>query len=172
MRYGQTASSEQMTLVAEEHTTQKKRASIPIYRVTLVKEGKMPTYESRIRSSATAHTVLQEFMDGADREMFVVMLLDRKNGVIGLNTVSIGSLTGSLVHPRECFKPVLLSNACSVILSHNHPSGDPLPSQEDRAITARLVQAGKLLGIDVLDHIIVGDGKYFSFADEGLLERC
>lgn len=172
MKYGLTATSEQMTLGVEEHTAQKKQTSVPIYRVVLVKEGKMPTYESRIRSSANAHTVLQEYMDGADREMFVVMLLDRKNAVLGLNLVSVGSLTGSLVHPREVYKPAILNNACSVILSHNHPSGDPLPSQEDRALTARLVQAGKLLGIEVLDHIIVGDGsgKYFSFMDERLLQ--
>jgi len=171
MQYGQTVTNEQMPLLDTETTPQRKRGSIPIYRVTLVREGKMPTYESRIRSSATAHTVLQEYMDGADREHFVVMLLDRKNAVLGLNTVSIGSLTASVVHPREVFKPAILSNACSVILSHNHPSGDPLPSQEDRALTARLVQGGKLLGISVLDHIIVRDGRYFSFADEGLLER-
>src|SRR5215510_9626947 len=69
-------------------------------------------------------------------------------------------------------KPAILSNASSVILSHNHPSGDPHPSQEDRALTVRLVQAGKLLGVEVLDHIIVGDGLYYSFADEGLLDRC
>ncbi len=173
MGYAQ-ETSEQTTLFSAEKTTKLKQASVPIYRVTLVREGKIPTYESRIRSSATAHTVLQEYLDGADREHFVVMLLDRKNAVLGLNTVSIGSLTASVVHPREVFKPALLSTACSVILSHNHPSGDPLPSQEDRVLTARLVQAGKLLGISVLDHIIVGDGsqKYFSFADEGLLERC
>src|SRR5215471_3715346 len=69
------------------------------------------------------------------------------------------------------FKPAILSNASSVILSHNHPSGDPHPSQEDRALTVRLRQAGKLLGVEVLDHIIVGDGRYYSFADEGLLDR-
>src|SRR5262245_43322686 len=171
MGYGiQTAVNEQTTLFAVEKTTKPKQTRIPIYRVTLVREGKMPTYESRIRSSANAHTVLQEYMDGADREMFVVILLDRKNGVVGLNTISIGSLTASVVHPREVFKPAILSNACSVILSHNHPSGDPLPSQEDRALTARLVEGGKLLGISILDHIIVGKGKYFSFADEGLLQ--
>src|SRR5689334_11065294 len=110
MEYGiQTAANEQTTLFVTEQTTRK--VNVPIYRVVLVKEGKLPTYESRIRSSATAHTVLQEYMDGADREMFVVMLLDRKNGVIGLNTVSVGSLSASVVHPRECFKPAILSNA-------------------------------------------------------------
>ena len=137
----------------------------------MVKEGKLPTYESRIRSSANAYAVLREYLADTDREVFCVLCLDRKNGVIGLNTVSIGSLTASVVHPREVFKPAILINSSSVLLSHNHPSGCPLPSQEDRALTVRLVQAGKLLGIDVLDHIIVGEGKYFSFADEGLLDR-
>jgi DNA repair protein RadC len=148
-----------------------KQARIPIYRVVLVKEGKLPTYESRIRSSANAYNVLREYLADTDREVFAVLYLDRKNGVIGLNTVSIGSLTASVVHPREVFKPAILSNASSVILTHNHPSRDPLPSQEDRALTVRLFQAGKLLGIDVLDHIIIGEEKYFSFADEGLLDR-
>jgi DNA repair protein RadC len=172
MKYGQTTISEQTTLFSSvEPTTKPKRSSIAVYRVVLVKEGKLPTYESRIRSSANAFTVLQEFMEGSDRERFVVMCLDRKNGVIGFNVVSVGSLTASVVHPREVFKPAILSNASSVILSHNHPSGDPLSSPEDRALTVQLAQAGKLLGIDVLDHIIVGDGKFYSFADEGLLQR-
>ncbi len=169
MRYEQTASSEQTTLVAEEHTTQRKRG-IPIYRVTLVREGKMPTYESRIRSSASAHTVLQEYLADTDREHFVILMLDQKNQVIGINTVSIGSLSASVVHPREVFKPAILSNCASLILGHNHPSGDAQPSREDRAITQRLVESGKLLGIAILDHVIVGNERYFSFADEGLLQ--
>jgi len=76
-----------------------------------------------------------------------------------------------LVHPRECFKPAILSNAAALICAHNHPSGAPQPSQEDRALTKRLVDAGKLLGIALLDHVILGDGttSYFSFADEGVL---
>jgi len=160
----------QMTLLAEEKTTKTKQASIPIYRVTLVREGKMPTYESRIRSSASAHTVLQDYLADTDREHFVILMLDQKNQVIGINTVSIGSLTASVVHPREVYKPLILSNAAAVILGHNHPSGDPQPSKEDRAITTRLKEAGTLLGVNVLDHIIVGgDGRYFSFADENML---
>jgi DNA repair protein RadC len=144
--------------------------SLPIYRVVLVKEGKLPTYESRIRSSASAYTVLQDDLDGVDREHFVVMLLGQKNQVIGLHTVSIGSLTASIVHPRECFTPAILCNAASIICGHNHPSGDCQPSREDRALTQRLVEAGKLLGISVLDHILIGgEGRYFSFADENLL---
>ena len=171
MKYGQTASNEQMTLLGEVHTTKPKQTRIPIYRVTLVREGKMPTYESRIRSSANAYSVLQEFLADTDREHFVILMLDQKNGVIGIHTVSVGSLTASIVHPRETFKAAILANAAGLICGHQHISGDPLPSQEDRAITQRLHQAGKLLGVEVLDHIIVGDGRYFSFADEGLLDR-
>jgi len=115
----------QMTLLAEEKITKTKQASIPIYRVTLVREGKIPTYESRIRSSANAHTVLQEYLADTDREHFVILMLDQKNQVIGLNTVSIGSLTASVVHPREVYKPAILSNCAALILGHNHPSGAP-----------------------------------------------
>jgi DNA repair protein RadC len=160
----------QMTLLAEEKITKTKQVSIPIYRVTLVREGKIPTYESRIRSSANAYSVLQEFLADTDREHFVILMLDQKNQVIGINTVSIGSLTASVVHPREVYKPLILSNAAAVILGHNHPSGDPQPSKEDRAITQRLKEAGTLLGINVLDHLVIGaEGRYFSFADENLL---
>jgi DNA repair protein RadC len=160
----------QMTLLAEEKTTKTKQGSIPIYRVTLVREGKMPTYESRIRSSANAYSVLQEYLDGVDREHFVVMLLDQKNCAIGLHTVSIGSLTASIVAPREVFKVEILANCANILLAHNHPSGDCQPSREDRAITQRLKEAGALLGINVLDHLVIGaDGRYFSFADENML---
>jgi DNA repair protein RadC len=170
MGYGQTATGEQTALFVEEHTTLRKRSSIPVFKVTLVREGKMPTYESRIRSSANAHTVLQEYLDGVDREHFVVMLLDQKNQAIGLHTVSIGSLTASIVAPREVFKVAILANCANILIAHNHPSGDPQPSKEDRAITQRLKEAGALLGISVLDHIVVGaDGRYFSFTDENLL---
>src|SRR5213592_1605570 len=130
MGYAQ-ATATQMTLLLEEKMTKTKQVRIPIYRVTLVREGKMPTYESRIRSSANAYTVFQEYLDGVDREHFVVMLLDQKNQAIGLHTVSIGSLTASIVAPREVFKVAILANCANILLSHNHPSGDPQPSKED-----------------------------------------
>ena len=105
-----------------------------------------------------------------DREHFVIILLNQKNHVIGVSTISIGSLTASIVHPREVYKSAILSNAASIICGHNHPSTDCQPSREDRSITTRLVEAGKLLGISVLDHVIIGgEGKYFSFVDENLL---
>ncbi|MDF0668780.1 MAG: JAB domain-containing protein [Nitrospira sp.] len=104
---------------------------------------------------------------GLDREQFLVCCLDAKHGIIGVNIVSIGSLTVSIVHVREVFKPAILLNACAIIAAHNHPSGDPTPSQEDRALTTRLREAGDLLGIRLLDHLILGDDRHYSFADQG-----
>ena len=116
----------------------------------------------RVRDAAQVYEAFREEFSQLDREMFVALLLDGKNGVIGFNVVSVGSLTAALVHPREVFKPVILANAAAVILLHNHPSGSAEPSAEDRALTERLEQAGELLGIRVLDHIILGDGHYRS----------
>jgi len=104
-----------------------------------------------------------------DREAFVVLLLDQKNRVTGVHVVSIGSLAASLVHPREVFKTAILANAAAVLVVHNHPSGDPTPSREDREITERLVQCGQTLGIPVLDHVVIAADGYRSFADAGLL---
>ncbi len=141
---------------------------IPIYRVTLVRERTVEHYGT-LRSSTDVCQFLREYLAGVDREHFVELMLDKKNRVIGLNTVSVGSLDSSIVHPREVFKPAILSNAAALIFGHNHPSGDPAPSPEDRVLTKRLVEGGKLLGIQVLDHIIVGDGRYYSFADDSAL---
>ncbi len=161
--------NEQLLLFPDETIT-KTPTSIPVYRVNLVREGQLSCCERHLRSSAAASAVLRDYLADTDREHFVIVMLDQKNKVIGINTVSVGSLTASVVHPREVYKPLILSNAASVILGHNHPSGDPLPSKEDRAITTKLVDAGRLLGIAVLDHIVVGEeGQYFSFANEGLL---
>src|SRR5262249_7224189 len=139
MKYGQTASSEQTTLFAVEQTAKPKQASVPIYRVTLVRESRLHCYHKQIRSSADASTLLHAYLADVDREHFVVLMLDQKNKVIGIHTVSIGSLSASVVHPREVFKPAILSNAANILLAHNHPSGQPQPSQEDRVLTVRLV---------------------------------
>jgi len=146
-------------------------AYLPIYRVQLVHESALAAPRTQIRASADAAALLGQFLGTVDREHFVVIMMDRKNRLIGIHTVSIGSLTASVVHPREVFKPAILSNAAALICGHNHPSGDPQPSSEDRALTERLVEAGKLLGIEILDHVIVGDGTtaYYSFADQGAL---
>jgi DNA repair protein RadC len=170
MGYGQTATNEQTTLFAAEKATKPKQASIPVYKIMLVKEGRIPCYNQQIRSSADASTLLHTYLADVEREHFVLIFLSQRNRIIGVNTVSVGSLTASIVHPREVFKGAILSNAASIICGHNHPSGDCQPSQEDRSITTRLVEAGKLLGISVLDHVIIGgEERYFSFADENLL---
>ena len=113
----------------------------------------------------------QPRLRGAKKEEFRCVLLDTKNRIIREETVSTGSLTASLVHPRETFKAAVRESAAAVIFVHNHPSGDTKPSQEDILLTKRLVQAGDLLGIRVLDHVIVGDGDHFSFRDNGLITR-
>ena len=140
---------------------------IPRYRVTLVAEGGHTAPYGGLRDSAAAAAALRPCFDGLDREQFLVCCLDAKNISIGVNIVSIGSLNLSIVHPREVFKPAILLNACAIIAVHNHPSGDPTPSAEDRTLTTRLREAGDLLGIRLLDHLILGDDRIYSFADQG-----
>ena len=99
------------------------------------------------------------------REVFIAVLLNARNEVIREITVAVGCLTGSLVHPREVFQPAVRDSAAAVILVHNHPSGDPTPSPEDVQLTERLVEAGRILGIRVLDHVVVALGGYASLMD-------
>ncbi len=121
-----------------------------------------------ISSPADVDRLLRGRIANLDRENFVVVLLNTKNEVIETFTVSIGTLSASLVHPREVFKPAVRASAASVVLAHNHPSGKVEPSQEDREVTRRLGEAAEILGIDVLDHVIVGDG-YYSMKEHGML---
>ena len=109
------------------------------------------------------------FLMEETKEVFITLHLDGKNRIICVDLVSVGSLNQSIVHPREVFKTALLSNAAAVLLIHQHPTGDPTPSSEDIAITRRLKEAGELLGLKVLDHIIVGESEYLSFVERGLL---
>jgi DNA repair protein RadC len=123
----------------------------------------------RIGSSADLFKHYYPLLRDLRREVFKIVLLDAKHTVIRDATVSEGSLTLSIVHPREVFSLAIREAAAAVIFLHNHPSGDPQPSTEDRELTRRLVAAGELLGIQVLDHVIIGDGLYISFADQGWL---
>ena len=143
------------------------RPFIPRYTLRLVPSRRPATPLLIIRDSSTAATVLRPFFAALDREQFLVACLDAKHAIIGVNVVSIGSLTLSIVHPREVFKAAILLNTAAIICAHNHPSGDPEPSSEDRVLTVRLRQAGELLGITVLDHIVLGDDRTFSFAEQG-----
>ena len=141
--------------------------ALPRYRITLVRENRAVPPSSPLTTSATASALLRPLFAGLDREHFLVCGLDAKHGIIGVNVVSIGSLNLAIVHPREVFKPLILMNACAWIGAHNHPSGDVAPSQEDRVLTSRLRQGADLLGITLLDHLILTDEHYYSFADQG-----
>ncbi len=102
-------------------------------------------------------------------EHFIIVLLNAKNKVMLVEQISEGSLNSSVVHPREVFSPAVLCHAAAILVGHNHPSGDPTPSREDRSLTDVLVQTGKIMGIPLLDHIVIGDGTYFSFKEHGYL---
>jgi DNA repair protein RadC len=108
-------------------------------------------------------------MEDLSREVFRVALLDAQNGLLRDVIVSEGTLSASLVHPREVFKPAILESAASVILLHNHPSGDPTPSREDVRLTRQLVECARLLDLNVHDHVIVGRGRYTSLAQRGII---
>ncbi len=117
-------------------------------------------------ASAAALTALLQDEPG---EVFAILCLSTKHRVIAYHEVSRGTLDATLVHPREVFKAALLANAAAIILTHNHPSGDPTPSADDHQLTRRLVDAGNLIGIEVLDHVIIGDGRHFSFREAARL---
>jgi len=121
-----------------------------------------------ISSPADVDGLLRGRIANLDREHFVVVLLNTKNEVIEAPTISVGTLSSSLVHPREVFKPAIRASAASVVLAHNHPSGRVEPSREDREVTGRVAEAGGIIGIEVLDHVIVGEG-YFSMKEHGML---
>jgi len=125
---------------------------------------------AEIRSPTDAARVLMEEMRFFNREYFRAVLLNTKNRVISIEDISVGSLSVSIVHPREVFRPAVRKSAASIILVHNHPSGDPTPSKEDCKVTDKIVQAGEMIGIKVLDHIILGEGSYYSFKEHGRLD--
>lgn len=124
-----------------------------------------------VQNPTDAAEIAQLYIGDADREHLIVLLLDVKHNVTGLHTVSIGHLSAALIHPREVFKAAILGNAAAIIVAHNHPSGNLSPSEADKATTERLVKAGELLDIPVLDHIVVGaaTADRFSFRENGLM---
>jgi len=124
----------------------------------------------RFTSSSDIFAHYHEKLRDRKKEVFLSLLLDSKNRLLKEIQVSEGSLNASIVHPREVFAPIIRESAAAVLFVHNHPSGDPTPSREDIALTERLTEAGKLMGVKVLDHIIIGSGSYVSFCDRGLLD--
>lgn len=122
-----------------------------------------------IKQPEDAARLLVPDMRYLDREQFRVLLLSSKNFVLAMETVSIGSLSSTIVHPREVFRSAIRRSAASMIVAHNHPSGDPTPSQEDITITKRLMESGRIIGIEVFDHLVVGDNRWVSMKQVGLM---
>jgi DNA repair protein RadC len=143
----------------------------PGFTVSLVREETLRLAERPAMSApAAAAKVLSAYVGDRDRECFVAAFLTIRQRLLGLHCVSVGCGTASLVHPREVFKPAILIGAAALVVAHNHPSGDPEPSAEDVALTRRLVAAGALIGIDVLDHIVLGEhGRYVSLKERGVI---
>ncbi|AWH78802.1 JAB domain-containing protein [Clostridioides difficile] len=139
---------------------------VDIVSLKLVKESSV-LYETRkISNPYDAYRLVKNFLVDSDREKFVVVCLDTKNQPVSIEIVSIGTVNSAMVHPREVFKVAVLSNASKIICFHNHPSGNTNFSKEDEVITKRLQKCGEILGIELVDHIVVGDDdKYFSFKE-------
>ncbi|UNC90918.1 RadC family protein [Candidatus Contubernalis alkaliaceticus] len=125
--------------------------------------------DKNVSSPKDVADYLMEEMRYYQKEYFKVILLNTKNQIISTELISIGSLNSSIVHPREIFSVAIKKVSASVILVHNHPSGDPTPSREDIEVTKRIIQAGDIIGITVLDHMIIGEGRYYSFREGGLI---
>ncbi|MEK3788896.1 RadC family protein [Paenibacillus sp. FSL K6-1230] len=127
------------------------------------------TLSPAIRSPRDVSDLLSEQLRYLQKEHFVCLFLNTKNVVIAQETLSIGSLNAAVVHPREVFRAAIKCSSASIICAHNHPSGDPTPSKEDVQLTQRLIEAGSIVGIDVLDHVVIGDGQYVSLKERGLI---
>ena len=143
---------------------------VNIVRIQMVRESSLLYPQRRIRMAEDAVGLFLKFLQETDREQFFLLCLNTKNEPTAIHTVSVGSLDASIVHPREVYKTAILANSAAVIVAHNHPSGDPTPSNQDLEVTKRLQEAGELLGITVLDHIIVGtEGAYVSLREGGYM---
>jgi DNA repair protein RadC len=145
--------------------------TLPCYTTRLMEESRHP-YPSRyqVASPEDVAILLKDYFKEKDREEFILLILNTSNVLVGMSVISVGGLASSIVEPRQVFKVAVLANAAAVILAHNHPSGNPEPSREDIRITRQLVDAGKLMGIPVHDHLIMAGETYTSLAERELLD--
>ena len=142
---------------------------INIVSIKMVKESSFLYRTRQILSPNDAYEMIKEQLEGLDREQFIIACLNTKNEPTNISVVSVGTLNKAIVHPREVFKTAILSNAASIMAFHNHPSGETTPSQQDIQLTNRLYEAGELIGIKLLDHLIIGDGAFTSLKEKGYL---
>ena len=140
---------------------------VPLVKIYMVKEKKLPYGKESIDHPQKVVKLARQLLNGVDKEHLLVIPVDAAAKPVGIEIVSIGSLNGAVLEPREVFKHAILSNAAGILIIHNHPSGNVIPSEEDCRVTERVRQAGDLLGIPVLDHIILGDEEmYLSMKEE------
>lgn len=142
---------------------------VDIVSLRMVKETSLLYKNRSIKSPEDGFHLFKQFLGELDRESFIVMCLEVKNNPTHISVCHIGSLNSSIVHPREVMKTAILSNACSIIVAHNHPSGNATPSSEDIEVTKRLKEAGELIGIEVLDHLIIGEEEFDSLKEKGYM---
>ena len=143
---------------------------VDIVSLKMIKESSILYADRMISTPREAIEIAKVILEDCDREKLVVCCLNTKNEPTSISTVSIGSLNSLIVHPREVFKTAIMSNSASIILFHNHPSRNTQPSKEDISITERIKEAGKIIGIEMIDHIIIGDNKkYTSLKEEGVV---
>ena len=142
---------------------------INIVSLKMVKESSFLYQTRTISSPNDAYEMIKDRLESLDREQFIIACLNTKNEPMNISVVAVGTLNKAIVHPREVFKTAILSNAANVIAFHNHPSGNAEPSQQDIQLTNRLYEAGELLGIKLLDHLIIGDGTFTSLKEKGYL---
>ena len=138
------------------------------YTVSTVIRRRQRKKPPSLRAPGDVYKLMRPRFENADREHFYAILLNTKNVVVAVELVSIGSLNASIVHPREILKPAITNSAGSIILVHNHPTGDPEPSREDVEFTRRFAKCGELIGIELLDHVIIGNGQYASLKERGV----
>lgn len=142
---------------------------IDVVKVYVKKEQSLQIEKDVIKKPEQVFEVVKNFLGEVDREHLIVIVLDVKNKINSISVASVGTLNSSIVHPREVFKTAILANGASIILAHNHPSGDTSPSKDDINITTRIKECGVLMGIELLDHVILGDEKFISLKNEGII---
>lgn len=143
---------------------------IPLVRLSMIREKEVPYTAGTVNNPEKTAELAKHILNGADREHLLVLSIDSKCRPLAIEIVSIGTVNATIAEPREIFKHAVLANAVGIILVHNHPSGDCTPSEEDTVITKRVNEAGKLLGIPLKDHVIIGDDGYFSYNKNGSLD--
>ncbi len=140
----------------------------PTFKLMMVRDSKVAATSYSVKSPADASYLLQEYLRDLPQEHLAVAMMDTRNNVIGIITVAMGTLNSCSITMREIFKPALLMNAAAIVIAHNHPSGDPSPSSEDVLFTRSIVEAGKLLDVEVLDHVVIGNNRFVSLRERGL----